>query len=110
MATFATRGNSFLAGHVLSEIAPASGSTVQLIGGTDTFITSGSTTAALTLRLPGGARGDEIVVKTVSAITTLTWQTPNGTATTANGLPATLAAAGKVVLKYSPTLGAWTVW
>src|SRR5262245_20516343 len=110
MATFAQRGNSFLAAHVLVEQAPATGSTILMIGGTDFLNTNAGTIAALTLRLPGGARGDEMVVKTIGAITALSWQTPIGGATTANGLPSTLAANGKIVLKWSQTLGAWMVW
>lgn len=108
MSTFAQRGGSFLTSGVLIEAAPASGSTVKLEGGTVFYNTKATTTAALTLQLPGAVKGDTIVIKSVAAITALTWITPNGTATTANGLPAALTAGQAILIRY--TSAGWTNW
>lgn len=108
MATFATRGNSFLAGHVMVEAAPASAATIVLLPGTDLYLNHAATIAALTLQLPGGTRGDEIVIKALSAVTALTWKNVLGTTVTPAGFPTALTAGQKVVLKY--TSAGWTNW
>src|SRR5262245_39614069 len=108
MPSFAVRGTSFLEGHQFVEAAPTSGSTIVLQGGSDLLITNVATTAALTLQLPGGVKGDVLEVKAIAAVTALTWKTPTGATTTANGVPASLTAGQKVVLRYT-SLG-WQLW
>lgn len=109
MSTFLTRGNSFLAAGELREITPATTNTVQLSGGTEVLNTNTGTLAALTFVLPGsGTKGDRIGIKTIGAVTAVTWKLTNGSTTTANGVPAALTANQAIQLRYT-TLG-WQLW
>lgn len=93
-----------VSGFAVTVSPPTTGSPVWLL------LTPTASFANLTINLPAGTAGQEVLVNTTQAVTgalTVTGATVGASAQPVNGAPATLAANGFFRLKFDAVNGSW---